>query len=160
MASSIVTGPFAKEHLPLRLRDTISFEAGANDGLAYLFVMLAVMMLGHGPDEALSRWVTESLLVGVLGATVIGCIVGYGAAKLLMIAERRGVIENTSLLGYTVAFSLFTLGAAKLLGAVSCAAGRSGVAGCQLRVFFAGYLIWSYLTWRRRTGAYDRALVA
>ena len=116
VASSIVTGKFAKEHLPLRLRDTISFESGANDGLAYLFVMLAVLMLGHPPHEAWSRWLLESVLVGVLGAAAIGCVVGYGAAKLLMLAESRKIVENASLLGYTVAFSLFTLGAAKLLG--------------------------------------------
>ncbi|HEV2078997.1 MAG TPA: cation:proton antiporter [Allosphingosinicella sp.] len=116
IASSIVTGKFAKEHIPLRLRDTISFESGANDGLAYLFVMLGILMLEHPPQEAWSRWLVESLLVGVLGAAVIGCIVGYGAAKLLSWAERRGIVENTSLLGYTVAFSLLTLGSAKLLG--------------------------------------------
>lgn len=40
VASAIVTGKFAKENLPLRVRDTISFESGANDGLAYAFVML------------------------------------------------------------------------------------------------------------------------
>ena len=117
VASSIVTGRFAKEHIPLRLRDTISFESGANDGLAYLLVMLGIMMLEHSPGEALSRWVIESVLIGVLGAAVIGCIVGYGAAKLLNFAERRKIVENASLLGYTVAFSLFTLGAAKLLRA-------------------------------------------
>ena len=117
VASSIVTGKFAKAHIPLRLRDTISFEAGANDGLAYLFVMLGILMLEHPPGEALSRWMIESVLVGVLGAAVIGCVVGYGAAKLLTFAERRKIVENASLLGYTVAFSLFTLGAAKLLGA-------------------------------------------
>jgi NhaP-type Na+/H+ or K+/H+ antiporter len=39
MANSIVTGPFAKKHLPLRVQDTILFESGANDGLAYILVM-------------------------------------------------------------------------------------------------------------------------
>jgi NhaP-type Na+/H+ or K+/H+ antiporter len=116
VASSIVTGKFAKENLPLRVRDTISFEAGANDGLAYLFVMLGVLMLGHPPHEAWSKWLLETLLLGVVAASVLGCLIGYVAAKLLALAERHEVVENASLLGYTVAFSLFTLGAAKLLG--------------------------------------------
>lgn len=115
VASSIVTGNFAKEHLPLRLRDALSFESGANDGLAYLFVMLAVLMLGHSPEEAWSRWLTESLLLGVVGAAAVGCLVGYVAAKLLTFAKERNIVENTSLLGYTVAFSLLTLGVAQLL---------------------------------------------
>ncbi|HEV2122903.1 MAG TPA: cation:proton antiporter, partial [Chloroflexota bacterium] len=115
VASSIVTGKFAKEHLPLRVRDALSFESGANDGLAYLFVMLAVLMLGHAPEEASSRWVTESLLLGVVGAAAVGCLIGYAAAKLLAFAERHKIVENTSLLGYTVAFSLLTLGLAQLM---------------------------------------------
>jgi NhaP-type Na+/H+ or K+/H+ antiporter len=117
VASSIVTGPFAKKHLPLRVRDGISFESGANDGLAYIFVMLPVLMIGHPPGEAWSRWLVESLLVGVAVASLVGCAIGYAAAKLLALAERHKTIENTSLLGYTIAFSLFTLGAAKLVGA-------------------------------------------
>ncbi len=62
MANSIVTGPFAKEHLPLRIRDTISFESCANDGLAYLLVMLPVLMIVHPPGEAWSHWLVESVL--------------------------------------------------------------------------------------------------
>ncbi|MFN7130520.1 MAG: cation:proton antiporter [Myxococcales bacterium] len=117
VASSIVTGKFASERLPLRLRDTLSFEAGANDGLAYLFVMLPVLMLGHVPGEAWSRWIVQALLVGVLFATLLVGCVGFAAARLLAYARARGIIESTSLLSYTVAFSLLTLGGAKLLRA-------------------------------------------
>ncbi|HEV7370542.1 cation:proton antiporter [Arenibaculum sp.] len=117
VASSIVTGPFATKHLPLHVRDAISFEAGANDGLAYVFVMLPVLMLGHPPDAAWERWFLHSLLIGVVGAVLAGGTVGWAAAKLLGHAERRRYVENTALLGYTVAFSLLTLGAGKLLGA-------------------------------------------
>lgn len=117
VASSIVTGKLATESLPLRLRDVISFEAGANDGLAYAFVMLPVLMIGYQPGEAWGRWLVESLLIGVAGASVIGCVVGYAAAALLAASRRRSFIERPSLLGYTIAYSLFTLGAAELLGA-------------------------------------------
>ena len=42
VASSIVTGGLAKRNLPVRLRDAISLESGANDGLAYVLVMLPI----------------------------------------------------------------------------------------------------------------------
>ncbi len=115
VASSIVTGNFAKRHLPLRLRDTLSAESGANDGLAYAFVMLPILMLSHLPDEALSRWLVESVLIGIGGAALMGALVGFAAAKLLALSERHKLVASTSLLGYTVAFSLLTLGLAKLL---------------------------------------------
>jgi NhaP-type Na+/H+ or K+/H+ antiporter len=119
VANSIVTGPFAKEHLPLRIRDTISFESGANDGLAYLLVMLPVLMIGHPPGEAWSQWLVESVLTGLGGACVIGIVVGYLAAVLLDIAVRTKIIEETSLLSYAVALSLFTLGVAELLHTIA-----------------------------------------
>ncbi|MGY8819129.1 MAG: cation:proton antiporter domain-containing protein [Pseudomonadales bacterium] len=115
VASSIVTGKFAKQHLPLRLRDTLSAESGANDGLAYAFVMLPILMLSHSPDQAWSRWLIESVLIGIGGAALMGAIVGFAAAKLLAFAEHKKLVASSSLLGYTVAFSLLTLGLAKLL---------------------------------------------
>lgn len=117
VASAIVSGHFADHHLPLPLRDGLSFESGANDGLAYLLVMLPLLMLGDAPATAWSRWLMDALLVGVVFATFIGWIIGFGAARLLRLAESQGLVETTSLLGYTLAFSIFTLGAATLLGA-------------------------------------------
>lgn len=115
VASSIVTGKFAKKHLPLRLRDTLSAESGANDGLAYAFVMLPILMLSHSPDQAWSRWLVESVLIGIGGAALMGAVVGFAAARLLAFAEHKKLVASSSLLGYTVAFSLLTLGLAKLL---------------------------------------------
>ncbi|HEV7346220.1 MAG TPA: sodium:proton antiporter [Devosia sp.] len=117
VASSIVTGPFAKKNLPLRVRDALSLESGANDGLAYLFVMLAIFMVQHDADEAWGRWAVQSVATGLLGATVIGVAVGWSAARLLAFADKHKTVENASLLGYTVAFSLFTLGMAAFVGA-------------------------------------------
>lgn len=117
VASSIVTGPFAQEHLPRRLRDTISFESGANDGLAYPFVMLAVLLMQNGPAEGAGRWLMEAVLRGVGGGLVIGGAIGCAAAGLLRLASQHGTVERAALLGYTVAFSLFTLSVAELAGA-------------------------------------------
>lgn len=117
VASAIVSGHFADHHLPLHLRDGISFESGANDGLAYLLVMLPVLMLGSASGDAWATWLIESLLIGVLFAALIGWVIGYGAARLLQLAEHFRWVETTSLLGYTLAFSIFSLGAATLLHA-------------------------------------------
>lgn len=117
VASSIVSSPFAIKHLPLRVRDAISLDSGANDGLAYIFVMLPMLMLQHPVSEAWDRWLVHSLLIGVVSAAIIGIVIGYAAAKAIAYAEQRGLVEQQSLLGYTVAFSLVTLGAAELVGA-------------------------------------------
>lgn len=48
LAGAIVTGQNAERNLSARIRHTISFESGANDGLAFPFVMLVMLLIIHG----------------------------------------------------------------------------------------------------------------
>jgi NhaP-type Na+/H+ or K+/H+ antiporter len=116
VSSTIVTGGVAERNLPERLRFTLSGESGFNDGLAYPFVFLPILLLAHPPGEALLDWATHTLLWEVGGAIVFGAVVGYAAGLLLQWAERREAISGDFLLAYTVALSLVVLGGAKLLG--------------------------------------------
>lgn len=116
VSSTIVTGSMAEEKLPARLRNLLSGESGANDGLAYPFVFLAILMLERPPGEALTHWLTLTLLWEVGGAVVLGAALGYGAGRLLQFAEEKETIERPSYLAYTIALSLLVLGATKLAG--------------------------------------------
>lgn len=116
VSSTIVTGDTAEENLPDRLRHTISAESGANDGLAYPFVFLPILLMTRPSGEALAHWLTHTLLWEVGAAVVFGGLVGYGAGRLIVWAEDRDAVEQTFFLIYTIALSLVVLGAAKLLG--------------------------------------------
>ncbi len=116
VSSTIVTGELAEKNLPGRVRHTLSAESGANDGLAYPFVLLPILLLSRPPGEALSHWLAYTLLWEVGAAMVFGALVGYGAGRLLEWANGRGIVEQTSFLAYTIALSLVVLGGAKLLG--------------------------------------------
>lgn len=114
-ASPIVTGEEAERHIPEDVRNMISFESGANDGLSYLFVLLPFLMLTQPAGEALSHWLVQTLLWQVGGATLAGLLIGFVAAKLLRAAERSGAIESDWRLIYTVALALFTVGVGRLV---------------------------------------------
>jgi NhaP-type Na+/H+ or K+/H+ antiporter len=116
VASSIVTGDFARKRLPRRIRSFLSLESGANDGLAYLFVLLPILMIGQA-DEPWQSWIAGALLRGVVVGAVLGAAIGFGAGKVLHWAHRDGFIESYSFLTFTTTLSLFTLGAASLLHA-------------------------------------------
>jgi len=116
VSSTIVTGDLAEKNLPDRVRYTLSAESGANDGLAYPFVFLPILLLSRPSGEALSHWLTHTLLWEVGAAIVFGAFIGYGAGRLLEWAHGKGIMEQTSFLAYTLALSLAVLGAAKLLG--------------------------------------------
>lgn len=119
VASAIVTGPLAQKHLPARVRATLSLESGANDGLAYLVVVLPILLLAHDAARAWSSWFFHALLIGVLLAGLIGACSGYVAARLLHWARQRGLMEHYSYLTFTLAVSLFTLAIGHLTGADS-----------------------------------------
>ena len=61
VATAIVTGRIAEHHLPQRIRQIISAESGVNDGLAYLFVLLPILLLRRAPGEVLVHWLTVTL---------------------------------------------------------------------------------------------------
>ena len=116
LASAIVSGGFARDYLPARLRHVISAESGANDGLGLMFVMLPMLMLEATPGAALGDWLAHTLIWEVLFAVVVGWLIGVGAGYLLHWGERRESVSQTSLLSYTLALSLTVLGVCQLLG--------------------------------------------
>ena len=115
-AAPIVVGPLAEGTLPDRLRDAVSFESGGNDGLGYLFVLLPLLVLTKPPGEALSHWVTDTLLWDVGVATVLGLGLGWSSGKALQAAEAHDAITGNWRLVYTVALSLLAAGAGRLIG--------------------------------------------
>ncbi|MFC0677332.1 cation:proton antiporter [Lysobacter korlensis] len=114
-ATPIASGQLAEANVPERIRNAVSFESGANDGLSYLFVFLPFLLLTRPQHEALSHWVTHTLLWEVGAATVFGLLLGYVAGKALQLAERHGTIEQKWRLAYTVALALFAVGAGRLI---------------------------------------------
>jgi sodium/hydrogen antiporter len=126
LAAGVVSGDAAEREVPLRLRELLSLESGANDGLALPLVMvgLALSVAGGGPAGAL----LEGLLqVGLGGA--VGAGMGAGAGVLLRFSERHHDIESAARLLYTLVLAFAVLGVVELLGG-------NGVFG----VFVAGLL--------------------
>nr|WP_228035135.1 cation:proton antiporter [Oculatella sp. LEGE 06141] len=123
VSTAIVTGVVAEENLPDRIRHIVSAESGANDGLAYPFVVLCILIVEKTTSNGrplsgnlLPHWLTHVVLWEVGGAVLFGAVFGYIAGRLLKWAERRKTIENSSFLAYSIALSLTVLGAAKLIG--------------------------------------------
>ncbi|WP_410216747.1 cation:proton antiporter, partial [Paracoccus sp. (in: a-proteobacteria)] len=104
-ASPIVTEQEAENNIPGNLRHAISFESGANDGLAYLFVFLPFLLLTKPTGEAQIHWLGKSVLWDVGAATLVDAAIGFAAARLLRTAERHGAITSEWRLVYTVALA-------------------------------------------------------
>lgn len=115
VASTLVTGPLAEGNLSRRVRRTLQIEAGANDGLALPFVLLAAYVLTRPAGAAVGDWALETVKqVGL--AVAVGLAIGYVAGKLAELSFRTAEAERTSLLGTGLALALLALGLVAALG--------------------------------------------
>ena len=55
VAASIINGKLAETELPARIRYSVSIESGANDGLAYAFVLLPILLLSESAEKAFNE---------------------------------------------------------------------------------------------------------
>lgn len=121
IASSIVSGGFARKHLSSKVRHTLSFESGANDGLAFPLVMLPLLWL-TGEPQFLETWFLHSFLWETLGGIGLGLVVGYGAGRLINAAYQRHYMTDKSLLASSLALAFLVIGSFQLLGVNSIVA--------------------------------------
>jgi NhaP-type Na+/H+ or K+/H+ antiporter len=116
LADSIVTGSVAEKSVPSRVRNLITAESGANDGLGLLFVLLPFSLLTRPPAEAIRHWVTTTLVWEIVVGTMIGIVLGWVAARCLDWSYEQAEYEPVSVLGSGIALSLAVLGFVDLIG--------------------------------------------
>lgn len=113
LASSVVTGKPAEEHLPLRLRQLMSEESGTNDGLALPLVLLAIaLVLG----ESLGSAALDALYqIGV--GVAVGLVLGAVAGRAVSIALQRDDVDEGASLIFTLVLAVAVFGMARILNA-------------------------------------------
>lgn len=116
LAGAVVTGNTAEQNIPTAIRNLLTGESGANDGLAYPLVFLPILVLIHSPGQAVTDWVLETLLWEVGAAVMIGAAIGAAAGWIERESREHELLEETSLLSVTVALTFAVLGGVKLLG--------------------------------------------
>ncbi|CDR47135.1 CYFA0S29e00562g1_1 [Cyberlindnera fabianii] len=129
LAAAIVGKGKFGERVPSYLKHLISAESGANDGLAFPFVLLAVNLLtnrGH-PGIIVRDWICVSLLWECVFGVCLGVVIGFVGRKAMQFCENRGFIDRESLLVIYIMLSLICTGFGTILGVddllVSFAAG-------------------------------------
>lgn len=111
LASSVVTGKPAEKALPVRTRLLLSWESGANDGLALPLVVAAIALLpALTPGAA-----TEEILRGVVGGVLLGLVAGEAAARAINAGERHGATDETPIIVFTLVLAVGVLAVARQL---------------------------------------------
>ncbi|KAJ2778663.1 hypothetical protein GGI15_004110 [Coemansia interrupta] len=117
LAYVIVTGRFAEEHLPQRLRTMLVAESGANDGFRYPFLFFALYLMHFGSAaKAIGTWVYATWVYQILLSVAIGLVAGYLGRKILRCAHRHDLVEPDMLVVTPTVLALFLVGVCTLIG--------------------------------------------
>ncbi|ORY61930.1 Sodium/hydrogen exchanger family-domain-containing protein [Leucosporidium creatinivorum] len=121
LANAIVKGRYAEKYVPKAVRDIISAESGANDGLGYPFMFITIFLMQRKEDHAsigtvIGHWIVSTWLYQIGLACAIGAVIGYIARKTLKEAHNRQLIDHESFLAYGLGLTFLTLGVVGVLG--------------------------------------------
>ena len=116
LANSVVVGGAAEQNIPKRIRYLLSAEAAANDGGAYPFVFLAILLSSRAAETALVEWATRTVLLEVFGAVLLGAAIGAGVGYIERWVSGKQYLEVTPVLTITVALTFAVVGLVTVLG--------------------------------------------
>ena len=93
LAGDIGVGPPGdeEEHEP---RFSITTEAGLNDGLAYPFVLLGLVLAGTEPDGWFGAWLLQDVLYKVVVGVALGALLGYAIAAAAVRLRDRHLLSH------------------------------------------------------------------
>ncbi|KAF8993685.1 Sodium/hydrogen exchanger [Cyathus striatus] len=117
ICAAIVGGNFATKHVPLNLRQLLSAESAANDGLAYPFLTFAIYFtIDHTKREAVGHWFLIGWLYQVILGIFAGAILGLGFSHLMKFSHKRGFIDRESFVAQYLALAIFVTGVVSTIG--------------------------------------------
>ncbi|KAJ6602276.1 Sodium/hydrogen exchanger family-domain-containing protein [Mycena sp. CBHHK59/15] len=117
ICATIVGGKYAIKHVPRNLRQIISAESAANDGLAYPFLSISIYLtIESSRQTAIGKWFLVGWLYEVILGVVLGAILGLAFSHLMKLSHNRGFIDRESYVAQYLALTLFTIGVASTIG--------------------------------------------
>jgi NhaP-type Na+/H+ or K+/H+ antiporter len=92
LAGDIGVGPPGdeEEHEP---NFAITGEAGLNDGLAFPFVLLGIVVAGDRPGGWFAEWVLTDVLYAIVVGVAMGAVVGYGLGAIAVRLRDRHLLS-------------------------------------------------------------------
>lgn len=126
LSNSIVKGKFADKNVPKDLQKIIIAESGANDGLGYPFLFIALYLIKYtgdggagqsgGAAKAMGLWFGETWGYTIILSVIYGATVGWLAKELLHWAEEKKFVDRESFLVFAITLALFIVGTCGMIG--------------------------------------------
>jgi NhaP-type Na+/H+ or K+/H+ antiporter len=105
---------------------SITGEAGLNDGLAYPFVILGILLAGEEASGWFATWLWQDLVYKILVGLLIGAALGYGIAAAAVRLRDRQLLSHELDGWLAIAAVLVIYGATEALSAYGFLAAFAG----------------------------------
>jgi NhaP-type Na+/H+ or K+/H+ antiporter len=115
LANSITSGRFADMHIPVSIRQLLSAESAANDGIVLPLWALSVYLYKYNIGEAFAKWGYMILAYEMILSIIFGVIIGLSSRWALYYSEREGWIDKKNFFSFEIALTLFVVGVAQIL---------------------------------------------
>lgn len=112
LASDVQLDDPEEEELKDKIRFTLTAEAGLNDGMAFPFTYLAVLVAQAGSYTAFSfsNWFWDKLLLKIIIGVVLGIVVGRFIGYLIpKLKEWKGIKTYDGFLALSLTFAVYGL---------------------------------------------------
>jgi NhaP-type Na+/H+ or K+/H+ antiporter len=106
LANSINSGRFADAHIPITIRQMISAESAANDGLVLALWSLSVYLYKYDIKQAFAVWGYKTLAYEMILSILLGVVVGLSSRWALYYTEREGWIDKKNFLSFEIALTV------------------------------------------------------
>ncbi|KAI2465719.1 Sodium/hydrogen exchanger family-domain-containing protein [Annulohypoxylon bovei var. microspora] len=126
LSNVIVKGRFADHNVPKDLQTIIIAESGANDGLGYPFLFLALYLIKYigdggvnesgGAGLAIGLWFGETWGYTIILSVIYGAFVGWIAKELLHYCEEHKFVDRESFLVFAFSLALLITGTCGMIG--------------------------------------------
>jgi sodium/hydrogen antiporter len=126
LSNVIVKGRFADHNIPGPMQRIIIAESGANDGLGYPFLFLALYLIKYigdggqaesgGAGLALGLWFGQTWGYVIIFSVLYGAVVGWAAKHALYFCEKRNYVDRESFLVFALSLALFIVGTCGMVG--------------------------------------------
>ena len=116
LSASIVKGKFADKNIPKKLQRIIIAESGANDGLGYPFLFIALYLIRYthngglgqsgGASKAMGYWFGITWAYEIIMSVLYGTLVGYIYKVALRWAEDHKYVDRESFLIFAITIAV------------------------------------------------------
>ena len=80
--------------VPERLRQSVNFESGLNDGLVLPFVLVDAMLGATGPSDVHTAGFAWSVILQIVLGPFVGILCGWGLARAMDFAQTRNLMAE------------------------------------------------------------------